>query len=172
MHTWLANAVTVSRLFFFAGCIWQLGSGHPISAIVLFSIAWGLDAIDGTIARLIGQETSIGSQLDKIIDRIIIIGSVVFLIRYEYLPPMSVFLLVKDIGLAIALHIKPRGALFPSAGILGKLTSVLQGVGILWLFFGFPGEVYIVALVALLGGYVAVMYLRRLCFLPSSGNAL
>lgn len=167
MRTWLANAVTVSRLFFFAGCIWQLGSGHAVSAIVLFSIAWGLDAIDGTIARLVGQETSLGSQLDKIIDRIIIIGSVVFLIRYEYLPPMSVFLLVKDIGLSIALHIKVAGTPFPSAGIPGKLTSVLQGIGILWLFFGFSGGVTIVTLVALLGGYVAVRYLRRLCFSPS-----
>ena len=167
MHTWLANAVTVSRLFFFAGCIWQLGSGHPISAIVLFSVAWGLDAIDGTIARLIGQETSMGSQLDKIIDRMIIIGSVVFLIRYEYLPPMSVFLLVKDIGLSIALHLKPAGTSFPSAGTFGKLTSVFQGIGILYLFFGFSGGVYIVILVALLGGYVAVGYLISFCFLSS-----
>ncbi len=162
MRIWLANIVTVSRLFFFAGCIWQISHSRPLSAIALFAVAWGLDAIDGWIARVWGKETTLGSQLDKIIDRIIIIGSVVFLIRYEYLPPIAVFLLVKDIGLSIALSMKTSGKAFPSAGTLGKLTSVLQGVGILWLFFGFPGEIIVVSIVGFLGGYVACRYLRAL----------
>lgn len=162
MNTWLANAVTVSRLFFFVGAVWQLASGHPMFAVMLFSIAWGLDAFDGLIARSLGHETVLGSQLDKTIDRIIIVGSVVFLLRYEYLPPIAVFLLVKDIGLCVALTVKVVGRPFPSAGWLGKLMSILQGFGILWLFFGFPGQIYVVTVIALLGGYVAVEYLRKL----------
>ncbi len=162
MRTWIANAVTVSRLFFFAGCVWQLAHNHPTTGIILFSIAWGLDAVDGAIARRFGQATMLGSQLDKAIDRIITIGSVVFLLRYEYLPAMAVFLVVKDAGLAMALSVRQRGKPFPSAGRLGKLTSLLQGVGILWLFFGFPGGVFVVTGVGLLGGYVAVDYLRKL----------
>lgn len=162
MPTWIANAVTVSRLFFFAGCVWQLREGNAAGAIMFFVIAWGLDAIDGLIARRLGQVTVLGSQLDKAIDRIIIIGSVVFLLRYEYLPAMAVFLLVKDIGLSMALSAKPRNTPFPSAGILGKLTSLLQGLGILWLFFGLAWPVGVVVIVSLLGGYVAVDYLRKL----------
>ncbi len=162
MRTWIANAVTVSRLFFFAGCVWQLAHNHPTTGIIFFSIAWGLDAVDGAIARHLGQATVLGSQLDKTIDRIIMIGSVVFLLRYEYLPAMAVFLLVKDTGLAMALNVKQGGKPFPSAGSLGKLTSFLQGVGILWLFFGFPWPGAIVTIVGLLGGYVAVDYLRKL----------
>lgn len=162
MRTWIANAVTVSRLGFFAACIWFLRAGRPGVAIIFFVVAWGLDAIDGVIARRLGQATILGSQLDKAIDRIIIIGSVVFLLRYAYLPAMAVFLLVKDIGLFMALTIKPVSTPFPAAGILGKLTSLMQGAGILWLFFGFPGEVLIVTIVGLLGGYVAVDYLRKL----------
>ncbi|OGY30920.1 MAG: hypothetical protein A3C02_00510 [Candidatus Andersenbacteria bacterium RIFCSPHIGHO2_02_FULL_45_11] len=162
MRTWIANAVTVSRLGFFAACIWFLGTGRPGVAILFFVVAWGLDAIDGAIARRLGQATILGSQLDKAIDRIIIIGSVVFLLRYEYLPTMAVFLLVKDVGLSIALSVKPTSKPFPSAGNLGKITSLLQGAGILWLFFGLPGQVAIVTGIGLLGGYVAVDYLRKL----------
>lgn len=162
MSTWLANAVTLSRLFFFAGFVWQLAEGNGTLAIVFFGVAWSIDAIDGTIARSIGQETVVGSQLDKAIDRIIIVGSVVFLLRYEYIPSIAVFLLVKDIGLSIALQSYKGGKPFPSAGALGKIVSVLQGAGIVWLFFGLPGEILVVTLAGLLGGYVAVDYLRKL----------
>lgn len=162
MLTWLANAVTFSRLFFFAGFVWELAHGHPFFAIVLFVFAWGLDAIDGPIARLFGQVTTFGSQLDKAIDRIIIIGSVVFLIRYQYVPAMAVFLLVKDIGLSVALSAKPATKPFVGSGHLGKILSVLQGLGIIWLFFRLPGQSIVVGIIALLGGYVAVRYLRKI----------
>lgn len=162
MRTWIANAVTISRLGFFAAFIWQLQAGNSWEAIVLFAIAWGLDAIDGTIARSLGTASTLGSQLDKAVDRIIIIGSVMFLLRYGYLPHAAIFLLVKDIGLSMALNAKPSGNPYPSAGTLGKITSVLQGLGILWLFFGLPGQIFVVTSIALLGGYVAVDYLKKL----------
>ncbi len=170
-HTWkgrvrqngtLANLITASRIVFFALCIGELSNGNPEAAIAWFALAWGLDAVDGLIARAMGQETAFGSQLDKTIDRIILIGGGVFLIRYEYLPSFAVFLFVKDIGLSIALHAKRKGSLFPSAGLLGKAVSVLQGAAILWLFFGFPGQIALVACIGILGGFVAVRYLREL----------
>ncbi len=158
----IANLITGSRLLFFAVCVEELAASRPDSAIILFIIAWGLDAIDGPIARYLGQESIFGSQLDKTIDRIILIGSVTFLLRYHYLPSIAVFLLVKDIGLSIALTAQKKGKPFPSANWQGKVLSLLQGVGILWLFAGFPGQYIIVTIVGLWGGWVAVNYLRRL----------
>ena len=55
-----------------------------------------------------------------------------------------------------------KGKAFPSAAWKGKTASVLQGLGILWLFIGFPFPQVVVALVAVFGGFVAVDYLRRL----------
>lgn len=162
MRTWIANAVTVSRLGFFAASVWQIQLGNGWAAIILFVFAWGLDAIDGVIARSLGAATTLGSQLDKTVDRIIMIGSVTLLVRYDYLPQMAVFILVKDFCLSMALTVKPSGKPYPSAGYLGKLTSLLQGFGILWLFAGLPGQLIVVSSIALLGGYVAVDYLRRL----------
>jgi len=108
------------------------------------------------------QESTFGSQLDKTIDRIVLIGSVLFLVRYNFLPNIALFLLVKDVGLAMALTANTKGRAFPSATWKGKTASVLQGVGILWLFAGFPFQQAVVALVALFGAFVAVDYLRRL----------
>ncbi len=161
-HANIANIVTASRLIFFAVCIEELSSGRPYSAIILFLFAWGLDAIDGPIARYMGTESVFGSQLDKTIDRIVLIGSVTFLLRYEYLPPIAVFLMVKDIGLSMALNAQEKGKPFPPASWYGKAISLLQGISILWLFAGLPGQTILVTIVALWGGWVAVDYLRRL----------
>ena len=158
----LANAITVSRILFFAICIRELVLGRPGIAIIFFIIAWGLDAIDGVVARRMGQASVLGSQLDKAIDRIIMIGTIVALLRYGYLPHIAVFLLVKDAGLSVALTAKKTGKAFPSAGWLGKITSLLQGAAVVWLFLGLPGQSFVVTGVGLLGGYVAIDYLRKL----------
>jgi phosphatidylglycerophosphate synthase len=158
----IANIITASRLLFFAVCIEEFAASRPVSGIAFFIIAWGLDAIDGPVARYWGQESVFGSQLDKVIDRIILVGSVTFLLRYDYIPPIAIFLLVKDIGLSMALTVQEKGKAFPSAKWQGKAISVLQGIGILWLFAGLPGQYILVTIVALWGGWVAVDYLRRL----------
>lgn len=161
MITW-ANSITASRILFFVLFVEELAYSRPYSAIVFFLIAWGLDAIDGTVARYMGDESAFGSQLDKTIDRIILLGSGVFLARYTYIPSIALFLFTKDIGLAMALTAKKKGIVFPSASWKGKLASVLQGMGILWLFLGLPFQYIIVGIVGVFGGWVAVDYLRRL----------
>jgi phosphatidylglycerophosphate synthase len=161
MITW-ANSITASRLIFFALCIRELSYNRPTWAIYFFLFAWGLDAIDGVIARAMKQDTVFGSQLDKVIDRIVLAGTVIALMRYRYLPPMALFLLVKDVGLAMALTANARGSAFPSASWKGKLTSFLQGAGILWLFAGLPFQEVVVGTTGLFGAYVAVDYLRKL----------
>ena len=125
-HTWksrvrqngtFANVITAFRIVFFALCIGELSRRNPNAAIAWFALAWGLDAVDGLIARAMGQETAFGSQLDKTIDRIILIGGGVFLIRYEYIPSFALFLFVKDIGFSIAGLGKRQRSRFPSAGL-------------------------------------------------------
>ncbi len=158
----LANSITASRLIFFIGFIWELKSENLLFAMVYFGIAWGLDAIDGSIARAMRQDSIFGSQLDKAIDRIIIIGSVIALLRYEYIPSSAVFLLVKDIGLSIALSLKPLNKGLPSSGVAGKALSVCQGVAIFGLVFGFPFQSLIISGIAIWGAIVAVLYLRKM----------
>lgn len=157
-----ANAITASRIIFFGIFIYFLSKHNIEVALIAFVVAWGLDAIDGFVARRMGEESVFGSQLDKLIDRIIIIGAVVCLIRYEYLPAIALFLLVKDIGLSVALTVRKPKTPFPSAGIQGKALSLFQGVAILWLIFGLPFPQIIVGVIGLWGAFVAIYYLKRL----------
>ncbi len=160
MITW-ANSLTASRFIFFAVCIGALALDRPKVAVVFFLLAWGLDAIDGPIARYLGQESVFGSQLDKAVDRIVLAGTAVALIRFQYIPPAAIFLFVKDIGLHPVLTMRRKGDAFVSSGWKGKLTSVMQGMGILWLFAGMPGQSFVILFVALFGGYTAVDHLRK-----------
>lgn len=158
----IANAITASRIVFFGIFIYFLSRHNIELALIAFVVAWGLDAVDGLIARQMGEESVFGSQLDKLIDRIIIIGTVVSLIRYEYLPALAILLLVKDIGLSVALTVHKSGIPFSSAGWQGKALSLFQGLGILWLVFGYPFPEVVVAIIGFWGAFVAIYYLRRL----------
>lgn len=70
----LANAVTLSRLFFLALCIYLLHLPGFTSRIVAFALVifiLFIDAIDGTIARRRGDATPLGAVLDIAIDRVV-----------------------------------------------------------------------------------------------------
>lgn len=161
----LANAITVSRLFIFFGSLWFLAMGESTLAIVLFAIAWGLDAIDGLVARLMGEVSEFGSQLDKVIDRIIVgIGLLAF-IRLGLLPRAAILLITKDIALAPAITIlAARDEPDPGLGRLGKTVTLLQGVAIIWLALGYGVEyqAYVIGFVAVVGFLAAFLHLRRI----------
>jgi CDP-diacylglycerol--glycerol-3-phosphate 3-phosphatidyltransferase len=49
---------------------WLLYEGHDISAALVLMIFAPLDVVDGTLARITGQESDFGAFLDSTIDRI------------------------------------------------------------------------------------------------------
>ncbi len=49
---------------------WLLYEGHDISAALILMIFAPLDVVDGTLARITGQESDFGAFLDSTIDRI------------------------------------------------------------------------------------------------------
>ena len=73
------NTLTVGRLvlavFVFAFISWQ----WYVLALAAFVIAAISDALDGYFARLLGQDTAIGRQLDPLIDKVIVSGCYIYL---------------------------------------------------------------------------------------------
>ena len=70
----LANAVTLSRLFFLALCVYLLhlptfGARLAAFGLIIFTIF--IDAIDGMIARRRGSASALGAVLDIAIDRVV-----------------------------------------------------------------------------------------------------
>lgn len=70
----LANAVTLSRLFFLALCVYLLHLPDLTARLVAFGLiifTIFIDAIDGMIARRRGSVTALGAVLDIAIDRVV-----------------------------------------------------------------------------------------------------
>lgn len=161
----IANGVTVFRLVLFAIFVWYLLERQLGIAVGFFVGAWVLDGVDGWIARKFNQTTEFGSQLDKIIDRIIIFFGVLFLIKAAYLPRAAILLLAKDIALMpiSTVHTTPDKG-FKGAGMFGKLMTFLQGAGVLWLLFGLPYPFVVIGVVAALGAMVGGWHLYNVTY--------
>jgi CDP-diacylglycerol--glycerol-3-phosphate 3-phosphatidyltransferase len=85
------NAVTLLGLAGIVAAAVLLGRGHFFWGGVVVLVMAPLDALDGTMARLMGKPTRFGGVLDSVVDRfaeIILIGGLVFyyLQQGEWMP--------------------------------------------------------------------------------------
>lgn len=85
----IPNAVSYVRLALLpVFLVLALGSGDgrdTSAALLYFAIAWG-DQLDGLAARLTGQYSRLGSLLDPITDRALVLCGVVVCWNFELLP--------------------------------------------------------------------------------------
>jgi phosphatidylglycerophosphate synthase len=159
MKLTVATVVTGLRLGFFAVFIWaaQVGLSGLIEGAFIF--AWGLDAVDGWLARRLRQETDFGYVFDKATDRLVLFGGILVLLAYGLVPVYVIVVLVKDIVVLPAVGtMYIRGQRVKDMGKMGKLVAFLQGISIVWALLGWGGLVVLVTLVALVGGLVASRY--------------
>src|SRR4051812_42873061 len=66
------NSPTVGRLGLGLGAPGLIGAGQYLPAPAVFGLAALTDALDGYFARLLGQSTALGRQLDPLIDKVIV----------------------------------------------------------------------------------------------------
>jgi phosphatidylglycerophosphate synthase len=158
----VANVVTVSRLIFFATFIWFIFHRQFTLGSIFFALAILLDAVDGWLARHFHQATQIGSVLDKIVDRIIIIGGGIFLINQNIIPPAAIFIATKDIAMIPLITIDRRGLFV--LGKLGKITTFAQAGGILWLLAGLPYQLTIITFITFIGAIIGVAHLHKIVY--------
>jgi len=147
----LPNWITVGRLglaiVLFVILSLPVSWGYA-AGFVLFVIATGSDWVDGFLARRFGMVTVLGRILDPFVDKILICGTLVFLVadprmhsRPELLQPWMVVVVLGRELLVTALRswVEERGQDF-SAQTAGKLKMVVQSVagaaGLLFLAVG------------------------------------
>lgn len=110
-------------------------------AFFFFVIACFTDVIDGLLARLLNEKTFLGACLDPIADKLLLI-SCFFTLAFVTTPLFSVprwfvlFVVSKEmiqiIGAVIIYRL--RGHLDVQPTLLGKTTTCIQMVFIMWLF--------------------------------------
>jgi phosphatidylglycerophosphate synthase len=62
------------------------GDGRTASASIIFAVVGGSDYLDGIAARLTGQYSRLGTLLDPITDRLLVISGVIVCWKFELLP--------------------------------------------------------------------------------------
>jgi len=156
----LANKITIFRIILvpvFIDLILKYhqmapgtGEEYRVLAITVFIIAVLTDAIDGYIARTNKQQTKLGTYLDPIADKLLLMSAVIIfslpIERFTRLPLwFTVSVISRDVIIVLgALMIYViNGKLKVVPSILGKVTTFFQMMTIVWLLFMFPYPQYV-----------------------------
>lgn len=143
-----ANKVTILRIllipFFVVALLYYGKTGNEtqrLAAILCFAVAAICDGVDGYIARHYNQWSELGTILDPLADKLLLVSGVVVL-SFDHGPQLGQFpfwftgtIIGRDllilIGMAVIhltvgkVKVRPR--------LVGKLATVLQMISILWL---------------------------------------
>jgi len=151
----LANKITIFRLLLipaFASLILSykeapLGEGEllRILALSVFILAAFSDALDGFIARTFNQKTSLGTFLDPLADKLLLLTAIILLsVKIPGLTQLPVWFPVlvfsRDLFLLLGAFIVQLTThqLKIAPNFLGKATTVFQMSTVLWILLKWP----------------------------------
>ncbi|WP_420408984.1 CDP-alcohol phosphatidyltransferase family protein [Hoeflea sp.] len=98
----LPNYITVARFIMVPAIILAMINGYMLTAFVLFVLAGLSDGVDGLIARQFNQRSELGTWLDPIADKFLLVAVFLMLGWLEALPNWLVLLAVTRDGLIVA----------------------------------------------------------------------
>jgi cardiolipin synthase len=138
----LANKITILRILLIPVFIIFLVYGYRENSLLFHNIAFGIfilsiitDALDGMVARAFRQQTNLGSFLDPLADKLLLVTAFI-VIGYVGRISLGVVILVASrevimvLGWTI-LHVFSSNTLTIKPSILGKLTTAFQMATIL-----------------------------------------
>ncbi len=146
--------------------------GLRFLALGLFLIGIVSDAVDGLIARLQHQQTELGTILDPIADKCLILGTLISCSVIRGLPDsmripawFNLVVISRDAiliaGTAILFLIKDGRWRIVKPNWLGKVTTVLQMLVIPTVLLGLPLKFWVIGAAALLTTLSGISYIRR-----------
>lgn len=175
---YLPNIISIARIVVVAPTLYLLWHHDYNKALLLFLIAGVSDAVDGFLARRFNWRTRLGSYLDPIGDKLLLVGCYLVLGIEERLPAWLVVLVLgRDsiivVGAALYRYAVKDATMQPLW--ISKVNTVLQIILILELLFslsalpgagGFPPlmlqfSISITALSTLLSGFAYIQCWSR-----------
>ena len=89
-----ANIITVVRLLITPIIVWLIFSSYYGLGLIFFVFSGLSDALDGFIAKQYNQRTILGSYLDPVADKVLIVSSILALGYMGAIPPWLIILIV------------------------------------------------------------------------------
>ena len=160
----IPNFLSLTRILLSPLLVWFLFKSRFGEALVVFSVAGATDALDGFSARLLHQKSKLGTYLDPLADKLLLVSSFVMLGCMGILPKWLMMLIVSRdtiilLGIIGLIHQQIKMEICPS--LLGKLSTFLQ---ILTVFASLGGQ-----LVAVPGEIKQGLYFATAFFCVASG---
>ena len=133
-----SNQLTLLRLVFIPFVILSILYGQYRTAFVLVLIAGVTDGMDGLLARRLGQQTTLGTYLDPISDKLLLNSAFVALGAVQQIPLWLVILVLsRDVIIlttSLVMILTTSRSVFPPS-LYGKLTTVAQVATVLLTLF-------------------------------------
>jgi cardiolipin synthase len=142
----LANQLTVLRILLIPVFVLLLVYDARIAALIVFLLTGISDVLDGYIARTWRQQTTLGTVLDPIADKLLMVTTFATLALLQALPlSLSILLIGRDVllslGIGIVLWITGRRLSGPTllgrAAMFGQMWTVVLGL-VFYVFEGWP----------------------------------
>ncbi len=137
----ISNLLTIARLVLAPVVVASLYCQQWLLAFVVFVVAATTDLLDGYLARALNQQTHLGTLLDPIADKVLLVasfGALAFFRSPFFHIPCWFFALVLCrealilLGSIVLLHFYRSAHVQPM--IWGKLTTLSQVLFVIWIF--------------------------------------
>jgi cardiolipin synthase len=127
LNPWtIPNAIGVARLLLipiFLIVSLNSDSGVGVWPAVLFAVAGWSDYFDGIAARLTGQYSRLGTLLDPVVDRLLVVAGVVACWYHELLPRWALAILVaRELFMLVAGRIALNRGIEIRVNMVGRLA--------------------------------------------------
>lgn len=122
------NALTILRLFSVPLTVALMAQGHMAAAFWLFVAAGVTDAVDGAVARLFDARSRLGTWLDPLADKVLLVAIYITLGMKDLIPLWLVVLVVLRDALIVlyAVVYVLAGAFSGSPLFISKINTAAQ----------------------------------------------
>lgn len=148
-----ANKVTILRMllipFFVVEVLYYVRTGNEnyrFTALLCFAVAAICDGVDGYIARRYNQWSELGTILDPLADKMLLVSGIV-LLSFDHAPYLdqiplwlTVTIIARDLIILIGLVVIQFtvGKVKVKPHLTGKVATVLQMTTVLWALLKWP----------------------------------
>ena len=149
-----ANKITILRIllipFFVVEILYYVETGnelHRLVALLAFAVAAILDGVDGYVARRYKQWSELGTVLDPLADKLLLVSGIVVL-SFDHAPRLGQIplwltgtIIGRDLllGIGVVIIRLVVGKITVQPRITGKIATVLQMALVLWILLKWSG---------------------------------
>lgn len=127
----IPNVITLLRILFVPVFVMSVVYKRFDYSLIIFLAASLTDALDGLIARLKNQKSTLGAFLDPLADKLLLISAFLSLTFLEQIPKwVTIIIISRDFIVVlgwISLYIQ-TGSTKVSPSIAGKLSNIFQAI--------------------------------------------